>query len=75
MQHRAAEPPYRQLAAILRAQVERGDYGANNPLPSERTLMERYGLARTTVRRAIDLLVDEGCVYRAHGRGTYPTET
>ena len=44
------------------------------PLPSERELAERYGLARMTVRGEIDRLVAEGAVYRLHGRGTFVAE-
>ena len=40
-------------------------------LPSERQLSARWGVARMTVRRAIDGLVTEGLVERRHGSGTY----
>ncbi len=43
-------------------------------LPSERELMLRNGLSRTTVRRAIQLLVDEGYVYRRAGSGSFVSE-
>ena len=46
-------------------------YDAGQPLPSERELSLSKGLSRTTVRRAIQLLVDEGVVYRVPGSGTY----
>jgi GntR family transcriptional regulator len=41
------------------------------PLPSERELAERYGIARMTVRTELDRLVADGLVYRIHGRGTF----
>lgn len=68
---RGPEPPYRQLAALLRAEIERGDYPADEPLPSEHDLMERYEVARGTARRAIDVLREEGLVYTVPRRGTY----
>jgi GntR family transcriptional regulator len=40
-------------------------------LPSERQLSARWGVARMTLRRAIDGLVAEGLVERRHGSGTY----
>jgi DNA-binding LacI/PurR family transcriptional regulator len=40
-------------------------------LPSERELCSSEGLSRTTVRRAIQQLVDERIVYRIPGSGTY----
>lgn len=64
-------PPYRQLAAILKARIARGDWQANRAIPSEARLVQEYGPARTTVRRAIALLVEEGVVYVVPQRGTY----
>jgi GntR family transcriptional regulator len=40
-------------------------------LPSERALSLRWGVARMTVRHAMDALVAEGLVERRHGSGTY----
>lgn len=40
-------------------------------LPGERVLAERLGVARKTLRRAVDLLVEEGRLERRHGSGTY----
>lgn len=45
-----------------------------SPLPSERLLAGRYGLARMTVRTEVDRLVTEGAIYRLHGRGTFVAE-
>ncbi|MDG4786251.1 GntR family transcriptional regulator [Micromonospora sp. WMMD1102] len=63
--------PYRQLAAILAAQIQRGDWKPDRAIPSEAQLVQRYGIARATVRRAIALLVDEGVLYVVPQRGTY----
>lgn len=40
-------------------------------LPGERVLATRLGVARKTLRRAVDLLVEEGRLERRHGSGTY----
>jgi GntR family transcriptional regulator len=40
-------------------------------LPSERDLSSRWGVARMTLRHAMDDLVAEGLVERRHGSGTY----
>lgn len=40
-------------------------------LPGERVLAPRLGVARKTLRRAVDLLVEEGRLERRHGSGTY----
>lgn len=63
--------PYRQLAAILRARIARGDWAPQRAIPSETRLVQEYGLARTTVRRGIALLVDEGVLFVVPQRGTF----
>jgi GntR family transcriptional regulator len=40
-------------------------------LPSERELSARWGVARMTIRGAMDALVAEGLIERRHGSGTY----
>ncbi len=71
----APEPPYEQLAGILRARIVRGDWKARRPIPSESRLGEEYGLSRPTVRRAIAALVTDGALFVVPQRGTYVSET
>jgi DNA-binding LacI/PurR family transcriptional regulator/biotin operon repressor len=59
------------LASALREEIAQGMYGGDGPLPSERELSLSRGLSRTTVRRAIQQLVEEGVVYRLPGSGTF----
>jgi GntR family transcriptional regulator len=42
-----------------------------SPAPSERDLVHRFGVARMTVRQALDALVAEGLLERIPGRGTF----
>ncbi|MEU3183157.1 GntR family transcriptional regulator [Streptomyces sp. NPDC006923] len=44
---------------------------AKEPLPTEQQLARDQGVSVNTVRRAVDLLVQEGLVYRRQGSGTY----
>ncbi|MFE7117648.1 GntR family transcriptional regulator [Streptomyces sp. NPDC057654] len=67
----APEPPFEQLAGILRARVERGDWKPRRPIASGTKLCEQYGLSRPTVYRAVALLVDEGVLFVVPQRGTY----
>ncbi|MFI5957202.1 GntR family transcriptional regulator [Cryptosporangium sp. NPDC051539] len=62
---------YRQLADQLRAEIAGGEYGPGSAIPSETTLMQRYGVARNTVRLAMTMLREEGLVVTYHGRGTF----
>ncbi|GAA2639901.1 GntR family transcriptional regulator [Streptomyces vastus] len=69
--HEGPVTPYQQLAGILRARIARGDWQPNRAISSETQLVQQYGLARTTVRRAIAVLVEEGLVFTVPQRGTY----
>lgn len=69
--HDGPVTPYRQLVAILAARIERGDWAPGRRIASEHELMSEYGLARTTVRRAIQVLIDDGVVFTVPQRGTY----
>lgn len=47
------------------------DRAPGTPAPSERELVDRFGVARMTVRQALDALVSEGVLERQPGRGTF----
>lgn len=66
---RSPVPKYSQLRAILLDLL--ADAAVDAPAPSERELMARFGVARETVRKAVDHLVAEGRLYRVQGKGTY----
>ncbi|MFJ9819970.1 GntR family transcriptional regulator [Streptomyces sp. NPDC101151] len=63
-----SDPLYMQLAAILRAKIEGGEYPPGSKLPSERKLMELYDASRNTVRLGLQRLVAEGLVFASQGR-------
>jgi GntR family transcriptional regulator len=62
-------PKYYWLQEILRNQI--GGWEVGHPLPSETELCRLYSVSRTTVRKAIDGLTQEGLVQRLQGKGTY----
>lgn len=66
--------PYRQLADILRARIARGDWAPGRRIASENDLVQQYGIARTTVRRGIAVLVEEGLLTVVPQRGMFVTE-
>jgi DNA-binding GntR family transcriptional regulator len=65
------EPAYAQLVRILLEQIAAGVFRPGNQLPSEAQLCERYGVSPMTVRRVINILVDQGVVIAEQGRGTF----
>ncbi len=65
------EPPYYQLAKILRQQIAAGVLRPGDRIPSEAQLCERYKVSPMTARRALTILLDEGLVTAERGRGTF----
>ena len=64
-------PPYKQIAAIIRARIESGDYPKGTRIPTESEIVETWEVARTTARRAIALLREEELVTTVPQRGSY----
>ena len=52
-------PIYLQLRELVRGKIEDGEYRPGIAIPSEHELMEKYGVNRSTVRIAVDELVNE----------------
>lgn len=63
-------PKYHRIYLVLREQLEDGLFAAG--LPGELALMQQFGVARVTVRRALGQLAQEGLISRTPGRGTWP---
>ena len=64
-------PRYAQLADVLRRRIERGPWRAGVQLPTLDALMAEFGVARVTVRQAINVLARDGLVRAERGRGTF----
>jgi GntR family transcriptional regulator len=65
----SAVPRYYQLKEILREQCASWETG--QLIPSELELCQMYSVSRTTVRKALDHLTQEGLLYRIQGKGTF----
>lgn len=66
---RSAVHKHVQVREYVRGLVEGAEPGT--PAPSERELVHQFGVARMTVRQALDALVAEGLLERIPGRGTF----
>ncbi|MFF2076352.1 GntR family transcriptional regulator [Kitasatospora sp. NPDC058162] len=67
MPERSPRGTYLRIADALRARIS-GDSTLVS-LPSEADLVEEYGVARTTVKRALDVLAAEGLIRSQPGVG------
>lgn len=64
-------PLYRQISDWIHAAIDSGVLQPDGKLPSESELMRRFNTTRTTVRRAIKLLIEEGRVRTERGVGAF----
>jgi GntR family histidine utilization transcriptional repressor len=63
-------PAYEQVKAWIRGHIASGEWRPGDPVPSEATLMQQFGVSRMTVNRALRELAGEGLVDRVQGSGT-----
>lgn len=68
---RSSIPLYLQVAATLRRRIENGYWKANERISTLEELEVEFQVARVTVRKAIEILHNEGLVRRKQGRGTF----
>ena len=67
----SATPVYRQVANVLRDRITRGVWQPDRRLPSEPDLEAEFEISRDTVRRALDVLRQEGLIVTVKGRGSF----
>lgn len=63
------------IAADLRERLALGEFATTGTLDSEAELCARYAVSRPTVRRALEVLREEGLVESRHGAGWFVTGT
>lgn len=63
------QPRYEEIAAYMRSLAEAAE--PDDRLPSDAELCARFGVSRMTARQAVQLVVNEGLVYRTRGHGTF----
>lgn len=69
--HESTIPLYHQLLTLIRHEIQNGVLKPGDLLPSEMQLCSCYNLSRSTVRQALNQLVEEGLVIRRRGKGSY----
>jgi GntR family transcriptional regulator len=71
---RSAVARYIQLASLFRRRIESGLWPAGRQIPTVEELAEQCGVARATIRQALDLLEGEGLIERFRAKGTFVRE-
>ncbi len=67
----ANEPKHRTISKELQSDISQGRYSQTGRLPSEAQLVERFGVSRPTVARALRNLQESGLIERRAGAGTF----
>jgi DNA-binding transcriptional MocR family regulator len=62
---------YAQLASWLRVEIISGRIALGAKLPGEQALRKSFGVDRSVVRRAVQLLREEGVIVTRHGVGSF----
>ncbi len=63
---------YQQISKHLKRQIlEEGKYLVGAMIPPEVELAKQYQVSRTTIRHALNVLVEEGLLERTAGKGTF----
>jgi GntR family transcriptional regulator len=67
-------PLYESVEAALAAGIADGSLPPETQLPPEESLIDRFKVSRTTVRKAIQNLIERGLVEIRRGKGTFVTQ-
>ena len=66
---------FQEIYQELSSQIQEGILRANTQLPSEHELADRYDTSRETVRKALNLLSQNGFIQKIRGKGSIVLET
>jgi GntR family transcriptional regulator len=68
---RSAVARYLQLASLFRRRIESGQWATGRQIPTVDDLAAECGVARATIRQALDLIEAEGLIERHRAKGTF----
>jgi GntR family transcriptional regulator len=71
--HRRGVLRYVQLAALFRRKIETGEWSKGAQIPTVIELADECGVARETIRQALNILQREGLIERHRAKGTFVT--
>ncbi|WFA03627.1 GntR family transcriptional regulator [Bacillus sp. HSf4] len=62
---------YEYISNEMRRRIQEECYPVDQPIPDELSLAKEFSCSRMTMKRALDILVSEGMLYRKRGHGTF----
>ena len=65
------QPIYEQIVEQIKARILQGRVKENDSLPSVRGLAKELHISALTVKKAYDILEQEGYVVTVHGKGSF----
>lgn len=68
---RSAVARYLQLATLFRRRIEQGTWKPGTQIPTVEDLASEFGVARATIRQALDQLDADGLIDRYRAKGTF----
>ncbi len=71
MYDRSRTPLYVQVASVMRHRIDTGVWTEGDKISTLEELEKEFGVARVTIRQAIELLREEGLLDAQQGRGTF----
>ena len=69
-----AVPLYLQIAQDIKGKIDRKEMTANSRIPTEAELSKAYQVSRITIRKALEILVDEEILVRRQRIGTFVSD-
>lgn len=62
---------YKEIYNDIKSQIEEGMLSPNQKIQDEITLSKKYKCSRMTIKKALDILVQEGLLFRKRGMGSF----
>lgn len=65
------EVKYKSIYDEVKRRIMENEYPANFKIPDEISMCKEFNCSRMTMKKALDLLVQEGMLYRKRGQGSF----
>jgi len=64
-------PLYKQIKDFIIGEIEKGNLKPNEKIYSGSTLREKFKVSKITTEKALQMLLEEGIIYRIPGKGSF----